>query len=114
MNEKPSATLKLDRMGDEIYKSLNGSITVDRRDEVEGAAPAYDALVAYLKAEFASEPPCPGDGNDDGAVNARDLQGYNSTVKTWTGSSVFDFNYDGITNQTDRNTITSNIPTVCR
>lgn len=114
VNENPSATLKLDEQGDEIYQSVNGTITVDLREDIEGAASAYDALVAYLKAEFASEPPCPGDGNDDGAVNARDLQGYNSTVKTWTRSSVFDFNYDGITNQTDRNTITSNIPTVCR
>ncbi len=114
VNENPPATLKLDRMGDEIYKSVNGSITVDLRDEVAGASQAYDALMAYLEAEFATEPPCPGDGNDDGAVNARDFRDYTSTVKTWTGSSVFDFNYDGVTNETDRNTITSNIPTVCR
>ncbi len=114
VNENPAATLKLDQQGDEIYQSMNGSITIDLRDEVAGAPKAYDSLVAYLEAEFATEPPCPGDGNDDGAVNARDFRDYTSTVKTWTGSSVFDFNYDGVTNETDRNTITSNIPTVCR
>lgn len=115
VNESASAaTLKIDRDGDEIYSVLNGSVIVNMLDQHAGAAQAWQVLKDYVAAEFATEPPCPGDGNGDGVVNIQDLRGYLRTVARWTGSSVFDFNYDGLTNGTDKQTILSNIPTVCR
>lgn len=111
---KNPALLRLDISGEEIHKMENGTVTIDHLDEVPGAAPSYAALQAYLEAEFASEPSCPGDGNGDGAVNEKDVAGYQKTVKAWTGSSVFDFDHDGDTDADDKYIITSNFTPACR
>ena len=44
----------------------------------------------------------------------KDPKGHIRTVRKWTGSSVFDFNHDGLTNATDKQTILTNIPLSCR
>lgn len=111
---KSAAELKIDKQGEEIYSLLNGVVSVDDLQAHDGAPEAFQNLKAYSEAEFATEPACPGDGNGDGVVNVKDLAGYLGTVSRWTGSSVFDFNYDGVTNATDKQTILSNIPTFCR
>ncbi len=113
VNESTSPeTLKIDLDDTELYEVQNGVVIVDNL--TQGASDALQSLKAYVAAEFASQPPCPGDGNGDGAVNAKDLAGYRQTVRNWTGSSMFDFNYDAQTDNTDRRTILSNFRTVCR
>lgn len=115
VNESPDpAQLKIDKDGEQIYSNLNGQVSIDDLDAYAGATEAFQSLKDYVAAEFATEPPCPGDGNGDGVVNIRDLAGYRRTVSRWSGSSVFDFNYDGLTNATDKQIILQNIPTFCR
>lgn len=115
VNESTSAAeLKIDEDGDQIYSLLNGVVSINLLGQYPGAADAFTSLKDYVSAQFATQPPCPGDGNGDGLVNMKDLKGYIRTVRKWTGSSVFDFNYDGLTNATDKQTILSNIPTYCQ
>ncbi len=108
------ATLRIDRDGEEVYELMNGSTVTDNRGTYPGSQEAYDALTAYAAAEFATQPPCPGDGNGDGKVNVKDLVGYSLTTRNWSGSSMFDFNYDAATNSGDRTTILQNLNTTCR
>ena len=109
----------LDRSGTEIYKQvkMDGVViegqTINNLATTSGAAESYAAIVAYLEAEFASEPVCPGDGNGDGAVNTKDVDGYKRTVSRWNGSSVFDFDHDGDTDADDKYIITSNFTPAC-
>lgn len=61
----------------------------------------YDLLQSQLNAMLASQPDCPGDGNGDGVVDAQDTGNWLSIVKNWISSSVYDFNFDGLTNEAD-------------
>jgi hypothetical protein len=56
---------------------------------------------------------CPGDGNDDGNVDQADLDNYDEIVGDWSGSSSYDFDYDGMTDSTDRQVIEDNLGTDC-
>ena len=118
INQNKGAPL-LDRRGTEIYKQvkMDGVVvegqTINNLATTSGAAASYAAIVAYLEAEFASEPACPGDGNGDGAVDAKDVDGYERTVSRWTGSSVFDFDHDGDTDADDKYIITTNFTPAC-
>jgi len=71
----------------------------------------YNSLLAKMDAILASQPPCPGDGNIDGVVDAADTRGYLEIVVDWLWglSSVFDFNLDGLTNDADQQIINSNL-----
>lgn len=103
---------KLDRSGAEL--DLNALTSKQQA--------SYEMLSAGMDAILASEPPCPGDGNIDGVVDERDIKGWNRFVlktaqnldddSSYT-SSVFDFNHDGLTDQTDLNTIQQNLGTTC-
>jgi hypothetical protein len=61
----------------------------------------YARLVAERGAILASQVPCPGDGNDDGVVDSRDLAGYRAVHARWGKSSTYDFNLDGLTDSAD-------------
>jgi len=60
---------------------------------------------------LSSSPDCPADGNSDGIVNQVDLDNWNLFHKS--GSSWYDFNFDGKTDTTDQNTIFSNLGRTC-
>ena len=106
--------LKLDWQGEEIYSLINGVEAVNNLASYPGSERALRRLKDYVAAEFATQPTCTGDGNGDGLVNGADLRGYRNTVRAWSGSSVFDLNYDGQTNSADRQIIAQHIPTNCR
>jgi hypothetical protein len=72
----------------------------------------YNGLLAKLQAINASVVPCPGDGNLDGVVNAKDVAGYNKWASRTGGkSSWFDFNLDGKTDTLDLAIIESHLGT---
>jgi hypothetical protein len=83
---------------------------------------AYQELTVALDAILSSQPTCPGDGNMDGVVDQKDLEGWqyfvNLTAKNLDGdaaytSSVFDFDYDGLTDTRDRDIIQANLGKTC-
>jgi len=78
---------------------------------------AYDSLSAELTRMInakATPESCPGDGNFDGRVDQSDLDGYRTwTVKTQNGSTWYDFNLDGITNNVDLEIIKANLGKTC-
>ena len=67
----------------------------------------YNSLLASLNGILASQPPCNGDANIDGQVNSDDLSVWQQFV-SWALSSIADFNFDGLTNNTDAQIIRSN------
>lgn len=67
----------------------------------------YNDLLSKLNSILASQPPCPGDTNIDGIVNAEDLSIWQKLL-VWAASSWADFNYDGLTNAADGQIIRSN------
>ena len=75
----------------------------------------YEALHQQLTAILASKPGCPGDGNYDGVVDQRDLDNYDALIASgWNGSSWYDFNFDGVTDDADRAIILANIDSMCQ
>ena len=74
----------------------------------------YNALASSMNATLASEPSCPGDGNEDKKVNGRDIVDW-AFFNLHNGlSSWYDFNHDGLTNQDDlKNYILPNLGTNC-
>ena len=46
-----------------------------------------------------SEPECPGDGNLDKVVDFEDVLNWLKLAHDWGGSSVYDFNFDGLTDR---------------
>jgi arylsulfatase A-like enzyme len=73
----------------------------------------YAQLVQAMDALHDSKIACPGDGNDDGRVDQTDIDNYLSIVAAWSGSSVYDFNLDGITDAADLQILKANLGTVC-
>jgi arylsulfatase A-like enzyme len=70
----------------------------------------YQALSAALEEIMESEVSCPGDGNLDKRVDMKDFAG----VQTHKGgSSVFDFNSDGATDDADVQIVLANMGTNC-
>jgi hypothetical protein len=74
----------------------------------------YNSLMSQLNSILASQPACPGDANIDGQVNSEDLSVWQKFLN-WAGtavgvlsSSVADFNWDGLTNNIDAQTIRNN------
>ena len=77
-------------------------------------AASYQQLNAELQRMTDSSAPCPGDGNSDGIVDARDL----ADLSYWRGvvdgsSSWFDFNLDGLTDAADVSIVNDNFDTEC-
>jgi Sulfatase len=84
-------------------------------------AAIYNDLTASMNTTLASEPPCPGDGNEDKKVNQNDVLNWfffsTNGVPVEGGppntSSWYDFNHDGNTDQADLQIIQSNFGTNC-
>jgi hypothetical protein len=78
----------------------------------------FDVLLAELLALLHSEPACPGDGNLDKRVNAEDLQYWQVFADTCEQnqnqcSSIYDLNYDAVTDSADRVVIEANLGRRC-
>ena len=70
----------------------------------------YVALSDRLDDILASKRECPGDGNDDGHVDDTDLANFDALAEDgWSGSSVYDFNLDGVTDSVDRAIISDHL-----
>lgn len=78
---------------------------------------AYDDLKAKLDKMLASEPYCPGDGNKDGVVDAKDVSNWSRIANQWGLSSVYDFFVnnllDGKTDTTDGSIVQNNLGKTC-
>ncbi len=125
---------KLVRNTVQVYDSATdtgGPVTTDEFYQIDQAAPTpkidtadlnlmptksswsavvkanYDRLLASLTNILNSQPPCPGDANMDGVVDGYDVSIWEKFYK-WMYSSVADFNFDGLTNNTDLQTIGTN------
>ena len=74
----------------------------------------YNQLQSDLQTTLATEIPCPGDGNEDQAVFGMDVQWwrYFSTLNGG-GSSWYDFNFDGVTDEDDLAVIQEHMGTNC-
>ena len=78
----------------------------------------FDLLHAELLAILRSEPACPGDGNLDKRVNVEDLQNWQVFANICAQnqnqcSSVYDVNYDAVTDTADRVMIEANFGRRC-
>ncbi|MCW5892046.1 MAG: sulfatase-like hydrolase/transferase [bacterium] len=73
---------------------------------------AYDTLSQKLDAMLASEPPCSGDGNLDRRVDQKDLNDW--TTFLGVGSSVYDLDFDGQTDDADTLLIRANFGARCK
>ncbi len=71
----------------------------------------YKDLRTKLDDMLASSPECPGDGNMDGVVDAKDLANWAQIANGWGKSSMYDFNLDGLTDAQDRKIIEDNLGT---
>jgi hypothetical protein len=94
---------KIDRDGTALPL---GSLTADQQRN-------FDDLSAQLATLLASSPVCTGDGNLDSVVNRADLSGWAFYNRTWGLSSVFDLNFDGLTDAADRAIIAENLRQQC-
>lgn len=73
----------------------------------------YNQLLADLQGTLASEISCPGDGNEDQVVDNLDLKWWQYFSVNNGGSSWYDFNYDGVTDQQDLAVIQEHLGTNC-
>jgi hypothetical protein len=90
---------RLDRDGQNL---LAGALS-----DVEQAN--YDDLKIRLNALLASQVACPGDGDGNGVVDANDVTNYTAIAASWGLSSVYDFNFDGVTDAQDLQIINDNM-----
>lgn len=117
-----SATGCTQKSYDELYV-VNQNVPVPLIDREQLLIPTpytnvqqakYNELKSYMNKTLASEPDCPGDGNDDGVVNAEDLANYDAMAKLTSNSSWYDINLDGYTNTADRQIIVQNLGRRCK
>jgi len=73
----------------------------------------FETLLSEMYEILNSEPDCPGDGNLDKMVNYEDIQNWVYFSTTGGASSVYDFNFDGLTNDLDLTTIFKNYGKQC-
>jgi arylsulfatase A-like enzyme len=105
---------KLDRQQDDLLTATTlppQGLTPDQQQH-------FDVLHAELLALLRSEPACPGDGNLDKRVNAEDLRDWQVFADICAQnqnqcSSVYDLNYDAVTDSADRVIIEANFGRRC-
>lgn len=102
--DEPLNTPWLDREGDELPLD---QLSASQQE-------AFTELTNQLAAIRASVIDCPGDGNIDGVVDDTDLQEWEKYASSTGLSSVYDFNFDGLTDALDEAIITANIGLDCR
>src|SRR5690606_26260846 len=77
----------------------------------------YNDLKDKMDRMLASNPDCPGDGNMDGVVDAKDVSEWRRIATDWKLSSVYDFVTgqfrDGETNHLDGTVIQDNLQVTC-
>jgi hypothetical protein len=74
----------------------------------------YSSLRHEMEHLLKSEPPCPGDGNEDKLVNGQDIQSWQFFKEFTHGKSSWsDFNLDGFTNRDDLDIIQDNLGKKC-
>ena len=74
----------------------------------------YNWLLSKLQSINNSVVACPGDGNLDGVVDAKDIEDYNTWATRSGGTSTwFDFNLDGKTDSADLAIIRANLGKTC-
>ncbi len=73
----------------------------------------YNQLMSDLQSTISSEPACPGDGDEDKAVFGIDIQWWQYFSVNNGGSSWYDFNYDGLTDEQDLAVIQQHMGTNC-
>jgi hypothetical protein len=95
---------ELDREGTELDLS---ALTAEQQRN-------YDELTAQMQALFASNVPCPGDGNIDLEVNGQDLDDWRFYAQSGGRSSWYDLNLDGLTNEADEAIISQHLGSDCR
>lgn len=100
--DTPNPTL--DEAGTELDLS---ALTTDQQT-------AYDSLSAELQTLLDSEPECPGDGNGDLVVDAKDLRDWRRFVRTGGLSSVYDLDLNGLTDEADELIIRDHLGLDCR
>ena len=93
---------RLDREHFDLFEL--GPLTVE-------AARNYARLYHAIETLQNTQVACPGDGNDDGRVDQEDIDNFNHIVVDggWSGSSVYDFNMDGVTDQADLDILMANL-----
>jgi hypothetical protein len=75
----------------------------------------YNALTTAMNNILTSQPPCPGDGNEDLMVNQLDIMDWQFfSMFNGGGSSWYDFNHDGLTNELDETVIEQHLGTNCQ
>jgi len=97
--------LKLDRADANILADGPEGLTSEQRQR-------YEALAAALEAIVEVAPVCPGDGNRDGKVDQVDLDEWERWSRAG-GSSWYDFDLDGKTDETDKAIIEENLGREC-
>lgn len=74
----------------------------------------YDQLMLQMDKALAGEPDCDGDGNMDYVVDQKDLDAWDFwRDKTDGQSSWYDFNFDGLTDELDKQIIIDNLGVSC-
>jgi hypothetical protein len=74
----------------------------------------YNSLTTSMDNILESQPPCPGDGNEDLMVNDEDLINWQFfSMFNGGGSSWYDFNFDGKTDEQDEAVIQQHLGTNC-
>ena len=123
LNYDPVTDGPLDVATEELYRidQAPGTPLLDTADRnllADGVLmgdeiPNHKLLRQEMDAILSSQPACPGDGNDDGRVDQDDIDTYLGIVGQWSGSSTYDFNFDGATSDADLQIIQANLGTVC-
>lgn len=108
--DQAKPTPKLDKEGESLLVAPGQAVDAQSQE-------AYNRLVVMLDDMLASNPECPGDGNMDGVVDAKDLSQWRQFASNWGLSSVYDFvtgeHRDGLTDHRDEAVIQANLNTTC-
>ena len=121
INEDPPLTLKIDKEGTALCEGVENDPAGCPNGLPAKQAAIYTQLYNLIGTTLGSEPPCPGDGNEDKKVNQDDVKNWFFFATNGTPveggppntSSWYDFNHDGSTDGNDLVTILQHLGTNC-